>query len=354
MNTFRRKWLRSIATMASMASMASITAVAGVTVLAALAGPAAAEQGELRIAKQYGLGYLTLMVMEDQKLIEKRAKEAGIPDIKLTWATFRSSDVMNDGLLSNSVDFVCLGITGLGTIWAKTKGTPSEVRAVSGLNALPLQLNTRNPSIKGIKDFTEKDKIALPAVKVSMQATLLQMWAEKELGVANRNKLDSLTVSMTHPDGMTALISGGGEINNHFTSPPFAQFETEKPGVRKVITSTEILGGPMSFNVIATTAKFYNENPKLVTVFMQALQDATDFINRDKRAAAETYLRMTNGKQPVEELLATLNAPGIEYTLVPQNILPFVDFSYRAGSIKTKPASWKDLFFPVAYGWSGS
>jgi len=261
--------------------------------------------------------------------------------------------VMNDALLSGSVDFVCLGITGLGTIWARTRGT-IDVRAVSGLNAMPLQLNTRNPAIKGIADFTERDKIALPAVKVSMQATLLQMWAEKELGAASRNKLDPLTVSMAHPDGMAALVSGGGEINNHFTSPPFAQLETDKPGIRKVVSSTEILGGPMSFNVIATTGRFYNDNPKLVAVFMKAMQEATDFINNDRKAAAETYLRMTNGKQPVEEMVATLNSPGIEFTLVPRNVLPFVDFSYRAGAIKTRPESWKDLFFPVAYGWPGS
>lgn len=332
-------------------------ALVAIAALALVAGglvrPAAAEQNELRIAKQYGLGYLTLMVMEDRKLLEKLAKDAGMPDIKVTWATFRSSDVMNDALLSSSVDFVCLGITGLGTIWARTRGT-IDVRAVSGLNALPLQLNTRSPNIKGIADFTDKDKIALPAVKVSMQATLLQMWAEKELGAANRTKLDSLTVSMAHPDGMAALVSGGGEINNHFTSPPFAQMELDKPGIRKVITSTEILGGPMSFNVIATTGKFYNENPKLVAVFMKALQEATDFINRDKKAAAETYLRMTNGKQSVEEMVNTLNSPGIEYTLVPRNIVPFVDFTFRAGAIKVKPESWKDLFFPVAYGWQGS
>jgi NitT/TauT family transport system substrate-binding protein len=102
--------------------------------------------------------------------------------------------------------------------------------------------------------------------------------------------------------------------------PPFAQMELDKPGIRKVITSTEILGGPMSFNVIAATGKFYNDNPKLVAIFMKALQEATDFINRDKKAAAETYLRMTNGKQPVEDMVKTLNAPGIEYTLVPRNI----------------------------------
>ena len=336
------------------ARRAAIALLCALAIGAISPGTAAAEQGELRIAKQYGLGYLTLMVMEDRKMIERRAKESGMPDLKVAWATFRSSDVMNDALLSNSVDFVCLGITGLGTIWAKTRGTPAEVRAVSGLNALPLQLNTRSPTIKGIADFTDKDKIALPAVKVSMQATLLQMWAEKELGANNRNKLDALTVSMAHPDGMAALVSGGGEINNHFTSPPFAQLELDRPGIRKVISSTEILGGPMSFNVLAATAKFYNDNPKLVTVFMQALQEATDFINADKKAAAEIYLRMTNSKQPVDELVRTLSSPGIEFTLVPRNILPFIDFSYRAGSIKVKPESWKDLFFPVAYGWQGS
>ncbi|MEP7328046.1 MAG: ABC transporter substrate-binding protein [Betaproteobacteria bacterium] len=313
----------------------------------------AAEQNELRIAKQYGLGYLTLMVMEDQQLVEKAAKAAGFPDLKVSWNTFRSSDVMNDALLSGSVDFVCLGITGIGTIWARTRGN-IDVRAVSGLNVLPLQLNTRSPNIKGINDFTEKDKIALPAVKVSMQATLLQMWAEKELGAANRNKLDPLTVSMTHPDGATAMIAGGGEINNHFTSPPFIQMELDKPGIRKVVSSNEILGGPVSFNVVATTGKFYADNPKLVAVFMQAMQTATDIINGDKRAAAETYLRLTRGKQTVDEMLQIIGAPSIEYTLQPRNVLPFVDFMYRTGSIKVKPESWKDLFFPSAHAAQGS
>src|SRR5258705_10251308 len=134
---------------------------------------ARAEQPELRIAKQYGLGYLQMMVMEDQKIIEKNARAAGLGDLKVTWATFRSSDVMNDALLSASVDFVCLGIPGIATIWGKTKGG-MDVKAVSGFNFLPLQLNTRSPNIKSIRDITEKDKIAMPAVKVSQQAILLQ------------------------------------------------------------------------------------------------------------------------------------------------------------------------------------
>jgi NitT/TauT family transport system substrate-binding protein len=294
-----------------------------------------------------------MIVMEDQKIVEANAKAAGMPDLKVTWATFRSSDVMNDALLSGSVDFVCLGIPGIATIWAKTKGN-LEVKAASGFNFLPLQLNTRNPNIKSLRDFTEKDKIALPAVKVSMQAILLQMAAAKEFGEGNYAKLDPLTVSMSHPDAMASFLSGAGEINNHFTSPPFMQKELEKPGVTKVLNSVDVLGGPISFNVVAATTKFHNENPKLYALFMKSLQDATDFINRDKRAAAEIYLRVTKDKSSVDDILKIINDPQIEYSLVPKNTMKMIDFMFTAGTIKVKPASWKELFFPNKHGVAGS
>jgi len=331
-----------------LAAVLALVAIAGLTLFSTAV---LAEPNEIRIAKQYGLGYLQMMVMEDQKMVEKQAKAAGLGDVKVTWATFRSSDVMNDALLSGSVDFVCLGIPGIAIIWAKTNG---GVKAASGFNFLPLQINTRSDSIKGIRDFTDKDKIALPAVKVSMQAILLQMWAAKEFGDADALRLDPFTVSMTHPDGMAALLSGAGEINTHFTSPPFIQKELEKPGIRKLINSTEILGGPISFNVVATSARFVQDNPKAYAAFMAALQEATDFINRDKRAAAEIYIKATNDKTPIDEMVKLLNDPTIEYSLVPKNVMQMVDFMYKAGTIKSKPTSWKDLFFPSAHSMAGS
>ncbi len=98
---------------------------------------------------------------------------------------------------------------------------------------MPLYLNTRNPAIKSIKDFTEKDRIALPAVKVSMQAIMLQMAAAKEYGENNYTKLDGLTVSMAHPDGVAALMSGASEITAHFTSPPFQFRELKDPKITR-------------------------------------------------------------------------------------------------------------------------
>jgi NitT/TauT family transport system substrate-binding protein len=330
------------------------TFAAGLVLMMVASTTAHAEQSELRIAKQYGLGYLQMMVMEDQKLVEKATAAAGLPDVKVTWATFRSSDVMNDALLSGNVDFVCLGIPGIATIWAKTKGTPQEVRAASGFNFLPLQLNTRNSNVKSIRDLTDKNKIALPAVKVSMQAIILQMAAAQAFGESNYTKLDGLTVSMAHPDAMGAFLSGAGEIDNHFTSPPFSQKEMERPGIAKLLTSTEVLGGPISFNVVAASAKFHNENPKLYGAFMRALQDATDFINRDKRAAAEIYIRMTKDKSSVDDILKINNDPTIEYSLLPKNTMQMVEFMYKSGTIKVKPASWKDMFFPDIHAQPGS
>ena len=153
--------------------------------------PAAAEATSLRAAKQFGLGYVQYMIMEDLKLVEKHAKAAGLGDIKVEWSTFRSSDVMNDALISGNVDFVSLGVPGLMTIWDRTKGL-IDVKGASGLNALPLALMVRDDSIKSLKDFTEQHRIAMPAVKVSNQAILLQMACEKEFGIGNHGKLDPL------------------------------------------------------------------------------------------------------------------------------------------------------------------
>src|SRR5918997_4535853 len=213
----------------------SLTAAA-VSVVPATA--AFAEASTLRVAKQFGLGYIQFMIMEDQKFVEKHAKEAGLGDIKVEWNTFRSSDVMNDALISNNLDFACLGVPGLATIWGRTRGN-YDVRAASGLNALPLFLNVRDPSINSIKDFKDTHRIAVPAVKVSMQALLLQMAAVKEWGIDNYQKLDPLTVSLAHPDATTMMLGGKSEITASFSSAPFQYRQLQRPEIKRITTSVD-------------------------------------------------------------------------------------------------------------------
>src|SRR6185295_15959566 len=114
--------------------------------------------------------------------------------------------------------------------------------------------------VKTLKDFTDNDRIALPAVKVSIQAVTLQMAAEKFLG--KYDALDKLTVSMAHPDGMAAMMSGKSEITGHFSSAPFQYQQLEDPRVKRVVNSYEVLGGPATFNTIWTTSAFHDKNPK--------------------------------------------------------------------------------------------
>jgi NitT/TauT family transport system substrate-binding protein len=325
-----------------------LAAFAAVLGLLGLPADARAEATALRVAKQFGSAYMQFFIMQDQKMIEKHAKAAGLGDISVDWATFRSSDVMNDALISGSVDFVCLGIPGIITVWSKTKGSPIEVRGATGFNVSPLMLLVRDPAIKSLRDFKEGHKIAMPAVKVSMQAVILQIAAAREFGIDKFNTLDHLTVSMAHPDATAAMLGGPSEVVANFSSSPFQYRQLKNPNIRRLLTSTDYFDTGLSFNVIAATARFRTQNPKLYGVFLSALKEATQFINADKKRAAEIYLGASGDKMPVEELVAILNEPAIRYTMQLEGIGPFVDFMAKTGTLKSPPADWRDMFFPEA------
>ena len=244
-----------------MRRFAGLAAVAAsVIALLSWQGEARAEAKELRVAKQFGLGYLQFFVMEDQKLVEQQAKAAGLGDVAVSWSQFRSSDVMNDALISGSVDFVCLGVPGIATIWAKTRGN-IDVRAVSGLNQLPLFLLTRNPEVKSLKDFTDKDRIAIPSIKVSSQAIYLQMAAEKAFGPGKHTALDHLVVALSHPDALAAMLNPSHEVNAHAATQPFHKIEINA-GAHTIATFIEAAGGPATGLNFVSTEKFRDENPK--------------------------------------------------------------------------------------------
>jgi NitT/TauT family transport system substrate-binding protein len=320
------------------------------TLAAALIVPriAAAEANVVRVAKQFGVGYMQYMVMQELKLVEKHAKAAGL-DVTTEWATFRSSDVMNDALISSSVDFVSLGVPGIITINSKTKGTSNEVKGVMGLNAAPLMLLVRDPAIKSLKDFKDNHRIALPAVKVSNQAIILQMAAAKEFGEAKYAELDKLTVSMSHPDATAAMLGGAAEITANFSSAPFQYRQMKNPNVKLLLNSKDLfIDDPMSFNIVASSTKFRSENPKLYAAFVAAMKEATSVINADKRKAAEIYLKVTGEKTSVDEIMEVLADKDIEYNNKVGGIRTFVNFMAKTGTLKNPPKDWKDMFFPEA------
>lgn len=316
--------------------------------------PARAEVSEVNVAQQYGASFLPLMWMEHNRLIEKHAKAKGLAEIKVNWPKLAGPAAINDGLLSGSVNFSAVGAPSLITLWSKTKDNVG-VKGVSAVTTYPLYLNVRNPNVKSIRDFTDKDKIAVPSVKVSTQAIMLQMAAEKAFGPGNQYKLDPITITLSHPDGMAALMSGTGGVNAHFTSSPFHEQEMKIPGVHTLTTSYEILGGRATALVIVATAKFRDANPRTYAAFFAALKEAMDAINRDKRAAAKIYLEWANDKKSsVDEVYKAISDPDYAYTLTPEKVFKTAEFMHKIGSIKDKPASWQDMFFPEVHGLPGN
>jgi NitT/TauT family transport system substrate-binding protein len=329
-------------------------ALAAGAALAALASTALADVPEIRFARQFSMGYLQFNVMQRHGLVEKHAKAAGIPELKVVWATFNSPAAMNDALLSGSVDIVSGGVPGLLTIWSRTRGTPIAVKGIAAFSSQPILLNTRVPRIKTIADFTPQDKIALPAVKVSVQAMMLQMAAAKQWGQANFAKLDPLTFGMSPPDSTIALLSDSGDITSVFSVPPFQYQQLEKPGVHSVLNSYDVFGGPHTFTVAWTSSQFRDRNPALYKALIAAFEEATQMLNEDVRPAAQYWIDDVKSKMSVDKVAAIASGKQVRWTMVPENTMKYAAFMHAVGTIKAMPADWKELFFPEVHDLPGS
>ena len=307
---------------------------------------ARAEAGEIRLAKQFSMGYVQLNILEHRHLIEQHAKTLGLGEVKTVWSTFSGPDAMNTALISGNVDVVSGGVPGLVTLWAKTKGTPQEARGISALSSQPFLLNTRNPNIKSVRDFTDADRIAVPAIKVSVQAVTLEMAAAQAFGKENYARLDHLTVSLSPPDATIGLLSGGSAFDSVFSVPPFQDQQLQAAGIHTVLNSFDVLGGSTSFTVAWTSRKFHDENPKLYQALLAALEEATQILNADKPAGAALWIEDSKSKLPLDMVAGIIAGPQVKWTMTPENTMKFARFMYEVGTIKEKPDSWKDLFFP--------
>ena len=320
---------------------------------AAVAGPARAGVPTIRFARQFSMGYLQFNVMERQKLLEKHAAALGLPEVNVSWITFNGPDAMNGALISDTVDIVSGGIPGMLTLWARTRNTAQEVRAISALSSQPCLLNTRRAELRTIGDLGPEDRIAVPTIKVSIQAVTLQMAAAKVFGASAFAKLDPSTVSMGPPDATIALLSGGAGITCAFSVPPYQEQQLEKPGIHTLLNSFDV-AGPHSFTLAWTSQRFRTGNPILFQALLAALKEATDIVNADKGAAARLWIEDNKSKLPFEAVNQVVAGPQVTWTMAPAGTMRYAGFMASVGSLRATPSGWQDFFFPEAYPLGGS
>lgn len=328
--------------------------IAALTGLFGLAGAAQAQQkSEISITRQPGIFYMPTYIMEKDKLVEKQAEKLGLPNLKVNWVAFSGGGAATDALLSGGVDVLNTGVGNLLLLWDRTKG---GVKGIIGTSAQPVTLITRDPKIRSLKDYGPTDKIAVPTVRVSTQAILLQIAAAKLFGPDQWSKLDANTVQLGHSDAAAAMANPTHEVKSHFAAPPFTFYEMktlEDPYV--VADSADIIPGGISQAQLFTTTKFADANPKAVLAIKAAALEAIDLLVNNTEKAVSMYREASGDKTPLPDLLAMLKQPGMmNFDPTPHGTMVFAAHLHKIGTIKTMPTSWKDYYLPTAHDRNGS
>src|SRR6476469_2363755 len=297
----------------------------------------------LPIGIGFGVGFLPTFILEQQKLIEKHAKAAGL-DIEPTYQRFSGSGAMQDAILSGSVDLGVYGVPALLIAWDKAKGTANQIFGICGVNSSPLALVTNKPDAKSLKDLGPGDKISMPAI-VSPQMYVLQILSEKTFGEGQKDKLKTQVVALPHPESIGAILSGISEVKAYFSTPPFTQIALDSGKAHKLASSEDAFGGRSSFLVLGGTKKWIDANPKLIPVLVAAFQEAADYIRKDPKGAAEIYLKVEPSKMLDEpKVEAMLKSTPDDFGTEVHAVKAYADFMGRTGGLKNVPASWSDVF----------
>ena len=327
------------------------------------ASPARAESADLRLQRPLDLVALPLLIMEHEHLIERTAEAMGLGAVTVVWITPGSAPGKTDpsgppgpsgsidpiqALAAAESDLVAVDLAPFLLAADAAAETPGEIRALGALAERPYVLVTRNPAVQTIRDFGAADRIAVPVLKTSGPALMLQMAAAQEWGLEHYDKLDPLTLARPDATAAATLLSGTGDIDAHFSRSPYADDELANPRVHRVMDSFDI-AGPHSAAVLAATVRFRTDNPTLCAAILSALEEADDFIKKGPGAAAEIFAAMVkSGDITIEDLTDVIGDPDLAYRAAPAGVMRLAEFMHRIGRLKRRTAAWQDLFLPEA------
>jgi NitT/TauT family transport system substrate-binding protein len=329
------------------------TMAGGVSLVAAPAIVRAQAPLTVSLVQQRGLLYLPVDMMVTGGVLQQESTKLGLGKVEATARTLSGPAPIIDALLSGSADYGTAALTSVLTLWDKTHGTPNEIRAVGAMSNGAMVLYTINPNVKTIADFTEKDRIAVPSVRISFNSMMLEMAAEKLWNDPHR--LDHLTVGLGHADAVAALSAGYGSatVTAHIGVQPFTDRGLKLPGAHVVADSREVFGGPLTQVCLLASRQTKDRNPTLFKAVANALEVSIKACSADKHAAAVLWKKAQNASESVDELVVLLNDPGFEFTSQPHRIAYFAAFLNRIGSMKAKVGDWKELFWETAYDQQG-
>ena len=326
---------RRLAVAATAVTVLAIAAVAGST---ARGAPKAAAPEKITIAYQFGIGYAPLLIIKQQRLLEK-----AYPGLKVEWKQLASGTPITDGIIKGDIQIGAMGTGPMLVGWARG----ANWKVIAPLDEADLWLMAKDSSIRTISDLRGK-RIATPTA-TSIQAVALRKMAQVKLG--NARALDSSLISMDHPDGMQALLSG--QIDAHFTSPPYQWLELGKGA--HVVGKSYGYFGAHTFLVTVMTQKYYGDYTAFAKRYYTLVKQSIDLLNKKPKVAAAILAREDTTETTAAQFKRwILRKTSLKYTTRPRGLMRTAGFMSRIGLLGKVPSSWRDLVFPPVYPTKGS
>jgi NitT/TauT family transport system substrate-binding protein len=319
-----------------------------------LPAAAPAEVNEVGIASTIGLAQFPARLANDLNLIQKRADALGIANLKVRFQEVTSGVIVSDLFLSGHANVGIGGNVPMFNLWSKTNG---RVKGMMALSEGDMFLITCDPRIKSVRDYTDNDRIAMTDLKTTTYAMMLQMRAAQEFGWDERSRFEKISVAMSDPDGMGAILSCRTDVKSQMTILPQSTAELASGKAHIVFSSEELLGHPYTFDAAFTTLEFRRDNPKVYQAVTLGLGDAIEFIKDNPEKAADMFMKtepFIGSRDTLIKLIKGETPDHFSYTDVPKSTEAFTDFMYKAGMIKNQPKSWKDVWFDNVWDLPGT
>jgi NitT/TauT family transport system substrate-binding protein len=301
------------------------------------AAPPSDAPTEITVAYQPGLSYSNLIVMRDQRLLEKQ-----FPQTKVNWVVLNSTAAVREGFIANQIQIGAGSIPPFLTGWDRGVGW----KVLASLNQMSVWLVARDPNLKSVKDLKPDMKIGMPSID-SVQSLTLRKAALEQLG--NAHALDTAIVAIDHPSGLQALLVG--QLNAHLTAPPF-QYQEVQAGGHAVLRSFDVFG-PHTFNSVYVNEKFANEHPQFVKTFYRDLLDATQFLKAHPREASEILSKDAGGKASARDFEGWLRRKDVIFSTTPHGFLSMAKFMQSIGALSKVPRSMHEIDYAGTLGGVG-
>lgn len=318
-----------------------VASLAAVLVALPLTGrtapPPSDAPAEITVAYQPGLSYSNLIVMREQRLLEKQ-----FPQTKVNWTVLGSTAAVRDGFIANQIQIGAGSIPPFLTGWDRGVGW----KILASLNQMSVWLVARDNNVKTVKDLKPDMKIGMPSLD-SLQSLTLRKAAAEQLG--NAHALDTAIVAIDHPSGMQALQVG--QLTAHLGAPPF-QYQEVQDGGHVVARSFDVFG-PHTFNSVYVGAKFADEHPQFVKAFYRDLLDATQFLKAHPREASEILSKDAGGKVSARDFEGWLRRKDVIFSTTPHGFLAMAKFMHSIGSLQKVPSSMREIDCAITLGGVG-